>query len=142
MAAELLDDALRTGERSEARTSVRAIAERVGVDESLVRVWRDPSAPKHARLSLLLQLPGETYRALVAGIAAARRDLYGEEPGAATCETQASVTLAALGELVAEIGRGLGYGRISAEEGDIIRTRAQAARTTIEQLLARLPAAR
>jgi transposase-like protein len=142
LAAEVLDDAIRTGERCEARVSARAIAERVGVDESLVRCWRDPHSPKHARLSLLLQLPGDVYRAVLAGLAARRLELYGEEIGPATAEGAAAATLVAQGELTSALGRAMTDGRIDAAEADDIRTRAQAEIARLQQLLARLPAAR
>jgi hypothetical protein len=139
VAAELLDDVLRGGERAQgAGVSNATVAAALDLSESRVRKLRDPHEEATLTLADLLLLPEAVARPLLAALRARRREVYGECPAPVTTEDQAHVTLATAGATVAEIARALQDGAITPDEGTRIGAQLRALMRDVDRLLARV----
>lgn len=139
VAAELLDDVLRGGERAHgAGVSNASVAASLDLSESRVRKLRDPHEEATLTLADLLLLPEVVARPLVAALRARRRDLHGAPVAPVTTEDQAHVTLATAGATVAEIARALQDGEITPDEGARIGAQLRALQRDVDRLLVRV----
>lgn len=138
IAAELLDDVLRHGERVDGSgVSNAAVAESLALGESRVRRFRDPHEDATVSLADLLLLPEAVARPLLAALRARRRELYGEPAAPSTREDQAHVTLATAGATIQCLAQALTDGVITDEEAPRIAAQARGLMRDLERLVTR-----
>lgn len=138
IAAELLDDVLRGGERADGSgVSNSSVADALALGESRVRRFRDPHEDATLSIADLLLLPEAVARPLLGALRARRRELYGEPAAPSTREDQAHVTLATAGATIHCLAQALTDGVITDEEAPSIAAQARGLIRDLERLATR-----